>query len=146
MNQRSKDFRKIIQFTFPPERSGNPVMAHLVRKYDLNFSILQAQITPRKEGSLTLYIEGSEANWNEARIYLSTQNIKVAAAAQQITRIDESCMHCGLCTTMCPADALVNDAATRRVIFVEENCTACAMCTKVCPVQAMRVDIENALA
>lgn len=118
-------------------------MAHLVRKYDLNFSILQAQITPRKEGSLTLYIEGSEENWNEARKYLNGHHIKVAAAAQHISRDEESCMHCGLCTAICPADALVNDVNTRRVVFVEENCTACGLCTRICPVQAMQVDLEH---
>jgi ferredoxin len=145
MNQYAKSFRKIIQFTFPPERSGNPIMAHLVRKYDLNFSILQAQISPRKEGFLTLYIEGSEENWNKAHEYLVSQEIKVVAASQRLSRDEESCMHCGLCTTMCPADALINDAATRKVVFVEESCTACGMCTRVCPVQAMQVDIENTL-
>lgn len=143
MSQRIKGFQKIVQLSFPPERSGDPVMAHLVRKYDLNFSILQAQITPRKEGSLTLYIEGSEENWNEAQKYLKGHQIKVVAAAQHIIRHEESCMHCGLCTAICPADALVNDLDTRKVVYIEERCTACGLCTRICPVRAMQVDLEH---
>lgn len=145
MSERPQSFRKILHLTFPPECSGNPVMSQLVRKYDLTFSIMAGQITPRKEGSLTVHIEGSEANWKQARSYLDSQGIRVATAAQHIARDEKACMHCGLCTAICPADALVNDLATRSVSFFPEKCTACALCTRVCPVDAMQVDLENML-
>lgn len=138
-------FNKILRLKFPPDSSGQPIMSQLVRKYDLTFSILAGQITPRKEGSLTVAIEGAEGNWKEARKFLEEQGISVDAAAQHISRDEDSCMHCGLCTALCPADALVNDTATRSVSFFPEKCTACGMCTKVCPVAAMQVDIENVL-
>lgn len=118
-------------------------MSHLVRHYDLTFSILAGQITPRKEGSLTVAIEGAEEKWKEAKKYLVSQDIRVEAAAQHISRDEDSCMHCGLCTALCPADALVNDIATRSVSFFPEKCTACGVCTKICPVNAMQVDLEN---
>lgn len=113
--------------------------------FDLTFSILAGQITPRKEGSLTVQIEGSEENWKQAKSYIRSQGIKVDPAAQHISRDDASCMHCGLCTAMCPADALVNDLARRSVSFYPEKCTACGLCTRICPVDAMRVDLESAL-
>lgn len=143
MTDRPQSFRKILRLFFPPECSGQPVMTQLVRKYDLTFSILAGQITPRKEGNLTVSIEGAEENWQEAKKYLTEFGIKVEAAAQHISRDEDSCMHCGLCTALCPADALVNDPDTRGVGFFAEKCTTCGMCTKICPVNAMQVDIEN---
>ena len=145
MNDRPQSFRKILHLTFPPECSGNPVMSQLVRKYDLTFSIMAGQITPRKEGSLTVHIEGSEDNWKQAKSYLDSHGITVASVAQHISRDENSCMHCGLCTAMCPADALVNEIVTRSVSFFPEKCTACGICARVCPVGAMQVDLENML-
>lgn len=145
MNEHSKAFRKILRLSFPQERADSPVMSDLVRKYDLTFSILAGQITPKKEGSLTISVEGSESNWQEALKYLRSQNIKVDSAAQHISRNEDSCMHCGLCTALCPADALVNDIPSRSVAFYPDKCTACGLCTKVCPVDAMQVDVENML-
>lgn len=143
MTDRPQSFRKILRLSFPPESSGQPVMSHLVRLYDLTFSILAGQITPRKEGSLTVALEGSEENWKEAKKYLASQDIRVEPAAQHISRDEDSCMHCGLCTALCPQGALVNDLASRSVSFFPEKCTACGMCTKICPVNAMQVDLEN---
>lgn len=142
MNKVSKSFRKIINLYFPPENSGSPVMSQLVRNYDLTFSILKGQITPHKEGHLTIQVEGDESKWQEAQLYLKGQNISIKPAAQTIVRDDESCMHCGLCTAICPANALSNDALTRMVVFMVERCTACGMCTRVCPVAAMHIDLD----
>lgn len=145
MTNRHKSYSKILRLSFPPERADNPIMSHLVRKFDLNFSILAGQITPRREGYLTIAIEGSEENWRKAKEFLDGQGITVESAAQHIRRDEDSCMHCGICTTLCPAEALTNDLNTRKVDFNADNCTACGLCTKVCPVGAMQVDIENTL-
>lgn len=145
MTERPKSFRKILHLSFPAECSGQPIMSQLARRYDLTFNILIAQISPRKEGSLTIGLEGTEENWKDARAYLESHGIKAEPAAQHIRRDEESCMHCGLCTSVCPADALVHNQQTRRIDFFEENCTACGMCTKICPVNAMQVDIAAVL-
>lgn len=142
MTPNERAFRQIIQLTFPPEFSGTPVLSHLVREFDLTFNILKGAITPRKAGYLTVEIEGSEANWKKAKNYLKTKQIQVVSAAQQISRDEDACMHCGICTAICPASSLVNDSQTRTVLFVSENCTACGMCTRVCPVGAMRADVD----
>ncbi len=141
--KRAKGFRKIIHLSFPPENSGSPVICHLVRQFDLTFSIVKAQITPRKEGHLTLEIEGLEDNWRQAVKYLKEQGIDISSAAQRISRDEDACMHCGLCTGMCPAVALGNDLETRKVFFDKDRCTACGICTRVCPVGAMRLDLAD---
>ena len=54
MTQDSTTHRQEVQLSFPPDVSGEPLVCHLVRDYALIFNILKAQISPRKEGQLTL--------------------------------------------------------------------------------------------
>ena len=62
--------------------------------------------------------------------------------AQRISREEEVCIHCGLCTALCPTGALLVDSATRVIVFDTEECTACGLCTRVCPVHAMTLDVD----
>lgn len=141
--QTPKPYRKNVHLTFPPEISGNPLVCNLTRLFDLTFNILKAQITPRKEGYLTLELVGNEENCNKAMEYLREHDVVVMPAAQRITRDEEGCMHCGMCTAICPSNSLRVDHETRKVIFEIDRCTACGLCTRVCPVAAMHVEVEN---
>ncbi len=144
MSASPKTYRKNIHLAFPPEVSDAPVVCNLTRMFDLTFNILKAQITPRKEGYLTLELFGNEENCHKAIAYLKEQDISVSSVDQRISRNEESCMHCGTCTAICPVEALhVDWATTRRVVFDIDRCTACGLCTKVCPVRAMHVQLEN---
>ena len=141
MEQQTKQYKKIIQLTFPPENSGQPVMCHVVRQYDVTYNIVAAQTTPGKEGYLTLEMWGEDSKCREALQYLREQGIGVAPARQHVSRNDESCMHCGMCIALCPVNALTIEKPTRLVLFDEEKCTACGMCTRICPVGAMHADL-----
>jgi ferredoxin len=138
-----KAYRKNIHLIFPPDISGNPLVCNLTRLYDLTFNILKTQITPRKEGYMTLELIGTEENYHKGITYLKENQIKVSAVAQRISRDEESCMHCGMCTAICPTSSLHNDREARVVLFDKERCTACGMCVRVCPVNAMNVEVEN---
>ena len=140
MEQESKVYRRIIHLTFPPENSGNPVMCHLVRRYDITFNIVAARTTPGKEGYLTIEIWGEEGNCIDALQYLRDEGIIVISAKQHVSRKDELCMHCGMCLALCPVGALSIDPKSRLVLFNEDDCTACGMCPRVCPVNAMQAD------
>ena len=141
--EHSKAFRKNIHITFPSDLSGHPVICQLSRKMDVIFNILKAQITPGKEGFLTLQLEGDRENCENAMEFLRAQGLRVSPAAQRIARDEESCMHCGTCTAVCPTGALRYDTKKRIVPFDPEHCTACGLCTRVCPVVAMQVELEN---
>lgn len=141
--QPTKTYRKNIHLTFPPDLSGKPIVSDLVRRYDLTVNILKAQITPRKEGHLTLELSGGEENCLKGITYLRGQEITVADVSQRISRNEESCMHCGTCTAICPTAALSVDIGPRTVQFHKDRCTACGLCTRVCTVGAMHVEMEN---
>lgn len=141
--QPQKPYRKNVHLTFPPEISGNPLVCNLTRLFDLTFNILKAQITPRKEGYITLELMGDEANCTKAMEYLREHDVVVTPVAQRISRDEEGCMHCGMCTAICPTSALRMNLENRTVTFELDRCTACGLCTRVCPVAAMHVELEN---
>ncbi|MBN2140101.1 MAG: 4Fe-4S binding protein [Desulfovibrionaceae bacterium] len=136
-------YRKIVYLTFPPEVSGRPVVCNLARQYDLSFNILRSDISPRQEGTMTLEISGLEANFHRGVRYLKDSGVRITPVAQKIFRDEEACIHCGVCTAMCPPGALSLDRKTRRVLFDVDKCSACGFCTRVCPVQAMVVDMDE---
>ncbi|MBI5519879.1 MAG: 4Fe-4S binding protein [Desulfovibrio sp.] len=143
MTEEGNGFRKIIYLSFPPETSGRPVVCNLARLFDLSFNILKADISPRHEGSLTLEVTGREENYRKGLSYLKENGVKLTPASQKVTRDEDACMHCGLCTSLCRTRALAVDLASRRVVFDVEKCSACGMCTRVCPVRAMLVDMDD---
>lgn len=139
----SKTQRKVVYLKFPPERSGRPIMCNLTRLFDLTFNILSAHILPRGEGRMTLELTGTNDNYKKGIQYLKDQGIKTENVAQKISRNEEACIDCGLCTSLCTSKALSVNPETRKVEFDSEACTACGMCTRVCPVNAMNVELEN---
>lgn len=143
MKDASKGVRKIVYLKFPPERSGRPVVCNLVKMFDLSFNILAAVIGPKAEGRMTLELIGTEKSYKKGVEYLKDQGIKIEPVAQKISRDEDSCVHCGTCTSLCPTGALHLDLETREVLFDSEICSACGMCVKICPVQAMDVQLED---
>ncbi|NCC24607.1 MAG: 4Fe-4S dicluster domain-containing protein [Deltaproteobacteria bacterium] len=139
----NREFKRIVILSFPPSISGSPVVSTLTLRYGLIFNILKANINPRQEGSMTLELSGTEENCAQGISYLQEKGIEVVPVAQRISRDDESCMHCGLCTSVCPTRALAVDLETRLVTFNVDRCSACGMCTRVCPVKAMHVESDS---
>ena len=138
-----KAYRKIVYLTFPPDVSRRPHISNLTRMFDLSFNILKAQITPRQEGNMTVEITGSREAYDKGLNYLKEQGVTITPVAQRISRDDDSCIDCGVCTAICPSGALYLDRPSRRICFDTEKCTACGMCTRVCPVNAMNVQLDD---
>lgn len=132
-----------VQLTFPPEISNDPLVCHLVRDYNLTFNILQARITPRKEGHLTLKLIGPAENIQSSIEFLKKEGVKVTGIAQKVVRVEDLCMHCGMCTALCSVAALHVEADSRLVAFDATQCTACGLCVRVCPVNAMVLQVQQ---
>lgn len=136
------EYSRIVSLRFLPESSGQPMMYYLARHFDLTFNILQANINPRREGHMILELSGTREHYRQGVTYLQEQGIKVTPVAHEISRNEESCMHCGLCTALCPSKALHLNLETRMVDFDRDKCTACNLCVTVCPVQAMIMEVD----
>ena len=134
-----------IVLKFPAEVSGSPVVCDLAKRFDLSFNILKARITPRQQGRMTLELVGDDAVFEEGLAYLREHGIEIVPVDQQIARDEDLCIHCGMCTALCPSHALFVDQETRQVIFDRKKCINCGECTKVCPVRAMSVTADTDL-
>ena len=130
--------RKIV-LKFPATLVDRPVVCNLARRFDLEFSILRASVTPSEEGLLVLELRGSENACREGVTYLEELGIDTRNLSQDITRNETRCTSCGACVGVCPSGALALERATMEVIFRNEKCVACEMCIRACPVRAMQL-------
>ncbi len=137
--------KEIICLSFPPGVSNQPVVCNLARVYGLTFNILKARISPKQEGQMTIEIIGEREQCHQGLRYLREHGVGITPVAHKIRRIEDSCVHCGLCTALCPTKALRMDVDSREVMFLREKCSVCGLCTSLCPVKAMVLETENGI-
>ncbi len=130
---------KRIVLKFPHRLVEQPIVYNLVKKYNLEFSILKASVTPREEGLLVLGLKGTDRDFQKGVEYLTKIGVHVQPLSQDVIRNESKCTHCGVCVTICPAEALVLDPVTREVHFHDDKCIACELCVPACPPKAMEV-------
>lgn len=135
--------KKTIVLNFSETSWGKPIVSNLSRDYNLVFSILRAQISPRQKGVLVLEISGSDEDYQKGIEYLKSFDIRITPIEKDVVRIEKKCLHCGLCTSICPTKALYIDRATMEVLFDVNKCIICEACVKVCPPRAMQVNLQD---
>ncbi|NLJ41132.1 MAG: 4Fe-4S binding protein [Clostridiales bacterium] len=131
---------KVILY-FPPESTDKPFTYHLVKDFDIVFNILQAEVQPGKRGRLTMELQGSEKNIEEALEFAKSHGIGYRPFNKNIVRNQGECMDCGACTAVCPSGALYMDKKSWELIFDESKCLLCELCIKACPVKAIDVNM-----
>ena len=132
-------YSKILVLRFPVRETTQPLVCLLAKKFDLNFNILKATVLPRKEGIMVLELTGSRKKFNAGVEFLKSQGVDIKSAASEISRNDTKCIHCGVCTAVCPTSALSIVRPEMRVEFNLEKCSVCELCVSTCPSRAMRV-------
>ena len=131
--------KRRVVLHFPPEKVDQAVIYRLAKDYDLIFNILQARVTPRKEGILILELTGNSQNFNQGLDFLKSVGVTVQPLSRDIARNEEKCTHCGACLAVCPTDALTMNPETKEIIFNNKECIACEACVAACPPRAMEV-------
>ncbi len=136
-------FSKMLVLRFPKKRVGEPIVVNLVKKFDLTFNILKATIYPRKEGVMVMELSGDRKNFQKGIKYLKSLGIQVETVAQEIKKDENLCIHCGMCTAVCPTGALYIKRPDMEVVFDNKKCSACELCVIICPVKAMKVKFDK---
>ena len=131
--------KKRIILRFKRSTIDKPIVYRLVKDFDLIFHILRASVSPRAESMMVLEMEGDEAAFAAGVEYLKKAGVDIEPIEQDISRDEERCVHCGMCTSVCAPDALEIDRETMKVKFDYEKCVGCEFCVRVCPVKAMHV-------
>ncbi len=137
---------RTLVLRFPKSIVDKPIIANLVKDYDLTFNILKAQIFPRKEGMLVMELRGNKRDFEKGIRYLESAGVCIEPVGQGIRRDEEKCYQCGSCTAVCPTGALHVKRPEMEVLFEAERCSACELCVKTCPMRAMIVTFDKTLA
>ncbi|MCK5129698.1 MAG: 4Fe-4S binding protein [Clostridiales bacterium] len=123
---------------FPADKSTTPLTYHLVKDYDLVFNIFKAQIDAGEKGEMALEISGTEDQLDKGLQFLEDEGIEVSLLSKVIVLDEDRCVDCGLCTSVCPTEAL-KLGEDDLLNFDNEKCVACQMCVITCPMKAMLI-------
>jgi len=128
-----------IVLHFPKNLLDQPVTSTAIKRFDLSFNILRADVNQDQEGLMVLGLVGAPGNIEDAVAWMREQGVRVQPLEKDVTRDAERCTHCGACIVVCPTGALSMDAQSREVDFDPEKCVACGICVPVCPPRAMSI-------
>lgn len=130
--------RKIV-LHFPPNVTGQPVVYHLAKDFDLSFNIIKASVSPGEEGLLIMELSGTQKNYDKGIKYLTDTGVEIQSLSQDVVRDESRCTHCGACINICPTHAFSLEPKTRKVLFDHNKCVVCGLCIKSCPPRAMKL-------
>jgi L-aspartate semialdehyde sulfurtransferase ferredoxin len=133
--------KKRVKLTFPKRSVHMPITYRLAKDFNVAANIIRAQVAPNQVGKLVVELSGDIDQLNEAIDWLEAQGIKVSLASREILIDEEVCVHCGLCTGVCPTTALSLDPQTFQLTFNRSRCILCEQCIPTCPVQAISTNL-----
>jgi ferredoxin len=138
-------YSKMLSLRFPEKNVNEPIIANLVKKFDLTFNILKATIYPRQEALVVMELTGQRKNFQAGVRYLKNLDIKVEDIGRDVMRDEDKCFQCGACTAVCPTGALAVRRPDMAVIFDKDRCSACELCVSTCPSMAMKIKFNRSL-
>lgn len=133
--------KKRVTLTFAQSLIQMPVAYRLAKDFNVAANIIRAQVTPNQVGTLVLELSGVVDELEAAIEWMRSQNIKVTLSQDEIRINEDLCVDCGLCTGVCPTQALVLDPDTFRLKFFQLRCVVCEQCIPTCPVQAISTNL-----
>ncbi len=131
-----------IRLSFPAELTGEPITYHLVKDYDLIYNIFSASVSQGMHGELIIEVIGKEENINAGIEFIKGKGIDVEYLTRSIIWDEESCIHCGACTSVCPSGALSLDE-NAKLTFDNSKCVVCELCVDACPSRVIEVNFAK---
>ncbi|MBE9158610.1 4Fe-4S binding protein [Nodosilinea sp. LEGE 06152] len=133
--------KKRVKLIFPKRSVHMPITYRLAKDFNIAANIIRAQVAPNQVGTLVVELSGDIDQLNDAVDWLEVQGIEVSGASGEIVVDEDLCVHCGLCTGVCPTRALTLDSETYRLTFSRSRCIVCEQCVPTCPVQAISTNL-----
>ena len=133
--------KKRVTLTFPKRTIPMPVTYILAKDFNVAANIIRAQIAPNQVGKLVLELLGDIDEIDAAIEWMCSKNVNVSLNRREILIDEESCVHCGLCTGVCPTKALTLEPETFKLKFTRSRCVVCEQCVPTCPVEAISINI-----
>lgn len=118
-----------------------PVTYRLAKDFNVAANIIRAEVAPNQVGTLVVELSGDIDQLDAALEWLRVQEIDISATSREIMIDEDACVHCGLCTGVCPTEALSLNRDTFQLVFTRSRCIVCEQCIPTCPVQAIATNI-----
>jgi L-aspartate semialdehyde sulfurtransferase ferredoxin len=133
--------KKRLTLTFPKRSSQMPVTYRLAKDFNVAANIIRAQVAPNQVGKLVVELSGDIDELDASIEWMRSQDIGVSFTSREIVIDEDSCVHCGLCTGVCPTEALTLDPVSFKLVFGRSKCVVCEQCIPTCPVQAISTNL-----
>lgn len=118
-----------------------PITYRLAKDFNVAANIIRAQVAPNQVGKLVLELSGDIDELEASLEWMRLNNINVCLVSKEILINENSCVDCGLCTSVCPTEALSLQPDTFRLNFVRSRCILCEQCIPTCPVKAISTNL-----
>ncbi|MCS6783027.1 MAG: NIL domain-containing protein [Gloeomargarita sp. SKYBB_i_bin120] len=129
-----------VTLTFPRQMVQMPITYRLAKDFNIAANIIRAQVAPNQVGKLVVELSGDMDQMAAALEWLKDNGIEVAQSSREILIDTDKCIDCGLCTGVCPTQALDLDRHFR-LTFTRSRCIVCEQCIPACPVAAITTDL-----
>jgi L-aspartate semialdehyde sulfurtransferase ferredoxin len=129
--------KKRVTLTFPKTTVHMPVTYKLAKDFNVAANIIRAQVAPNQVGKLVVELLGDIDEVEASIDWMRSQKIHVSLASKEIIIDENSCVDCGLCTGICPTEALSLEPETFQLKFLRSSCVVCEQCISCCPVRAI---------
>ncbi|MBD2090708.1 4Fe-4S binding protein [Microcoleus sp. FACHB-1515] len=133
--------KKRVTLIFPKRSVHMPITYRLAKDFNVAANIIRAQVAPNQIGTLVVELSGDIDQLDAALEWMQSQNIGVSLASREIVIDEETCVDCGLCTGVCPTEALALHPQTFQLTFTRSRCVVCEQCIPTCPVQAISTNL-----
>lgn len=128
-----------LVLTFPPRLVREPITSRLVKDHGLEVNILRASISPDEAGHMVVQIDGTGEQLESGKRYLEKTGITWEPLSRDVTWLEDRCVHCTACVTICPSGALYVERPSMKVAFESEKCIGCELCIPACMYKAMEI-------
>lgn len=132
--------KKKYLLSFTPTLVSEPITYKMVKEFDLMLNILRAEVSERG-GRLLIEVEGKPSQINKGVRFVREAGVEVKELNEYVSKDEDRCTDCGMCISICPADAFEIDRKTWKVHFKADKCIACGLCIDACPPYAMKLRI-----
>lgn len=127
----------------PREAVHQPLTYRLAVDFDVAAKILRAQVAPNQSGTMVVELSGDIDELDAAEHWLELQGLRLDRAPGQI-RIDPArCIDCGICSSVCPSEALEFKAPAWQLQFHAQRCLVCEQCIPSCPFEAIALVLDQ---
>jgi L-aspartate semialdehyde sulfurtransferase ferredoxin len=136
-----KSVRKRVTLIFPRHLVNVPLTYRLAKDFDVAANIVRARVTPNEVGTLVVELSGDIDQVEAGLEWVQSLGIEVAERAKEIQIDPDLCVDCGLCTGVCPTEALKISAPDWKLEFLRNRCVMCEQCIPTCPVGAISTSL-----